>query len=52
MGGSGDKQLFEHLEALLDEKPVATLSLLTKEVTKDEYAEKIKEFVEKIKRSN
>jgi flavodoxin len=52
MGGSGDKQLFEHLEALLEEKPIATLSLLTKEIAKDEYAEKIKEFVEKIKRSN
>jgi flavodoxin len=49
MGGSGDRQLFEQLEQLLEEKPLATLSLLTKEVVKDEHHEKIKEFVKKIK---
>jgi len=50
MGGNGDTQLFQQLEGLLEEKPEATLTLLTREVAKNEHQEKIRAFVEKIKK--
>jgi len=50
MGGSGDKQLFDELEKLLEEKPITTLTLLTKEVVKNEHHEKVKRFAEHLKK--
>jgi flavodoxin len=50
MGGSGDKQFFDELEKLLEEKPITTLTLLTKEVVKNEHHEKVKRFAEHLKK--
>ena len=47
-GGSGDKKSFEEMEALTGKKPVAVLTLRTKEVAKGEYAEKVKEFIKQL----
>lgn len=49
MGGSGDVRAFTSMSELSGQKPLAALSLKTKEVVKNEYAEKIKSFLNKIK---
>jgi flavodoxin len=48
MGGSGDKKAFAEMENICGQKPLATLTLLTKEVIENKYLEKLKEFLEKI----
>jgi flavodoxin len=50
MGGSGDQNLFTALEELLEAKPLATLTLFTKEVTKGEHNIKVKNFARKLKK--
>ena len=49
-GGSGAENAFKDIEEITGKKPVATLILTTKEVVKKQYAEKVKKFVEKIKK--
>jgi hypothetical protein len=49
MGGEGDRRTFTEMEKLCGQKPLATLTLLTKEVAKNEAAEKIKQFIDKLK---
>lgn len=49
MGGSGDEQLFDAIGEMLDSKIIATLSLLTKEVVKDEYHTKLEKFLQRLK---
>lgn len=49
MGGSGFEKLFAQLEELTGQRSIATLTLTTKEVVKNQYKEKVKDFVEKIK---
>lgn len=49
MGGSGDKRAFIEMEKSCNQKPVAILSVLAKEVIEDKSEDKIKEFLDKIK---
>lgn len=49
MGGSGDKRAFAEIEKICGQKPMAMLSLLTKEVIENKSENKIKEFINKIK---
>jgi len=48
MGGSGGQRAFSEMEKIINIKPVATLELQTKEVVKNEYEKKLKEFIEKL----
>ena|SRR3989344_9573720 len=45
MGGSGDKKAFAEMERIIGAKPKATLTLLTREVVKGEYEEKVEKFL-------
>ena len=49
MGGDGDKRTFAEMEKLCGQKPLATMTLLTKEAMKNEVTEKIKQFIDKLK---
>ncbi len=49
MGGSGDERTLAEMENIFGQKPIATCSLLTKEVIENKAEEKIEEFIEKIK---
>ncbi|MCE5326195.1 MAG: hypothetical protein LLG01_07240 [Planctomycetaceae bacterium] len=51
MGGSGDKRSFEHMSALCGQPPIATLSLIDKDIRKDLHAEKITAFVKTLQDS-
>jgi len=44
MGGSGDVRAFGEMEKISGQKPITTLSLLTKEVVENKVEEKIQEF--------
>ena len=44
MGGSGYERVFKEMQAAIDKAPVATLTLLTKEVARDEFKEKLNKF--------
>lgn len=48
MGGSGDKKAFQEMENILNIKPIATLSLTTKEVVRNEYVEKTEAFINEL----
>jgi flavodoxin len=48
MGGSGDKKAFSHMSEIIGKNPKATLTLLTKEVVKENYIEKVEQFVDKV----
>lgn len=48
MGGSGHDGTFKDMEELCGIKPVGTIDLLTKEVAKNQYEEKIEEFIKKL----
>lgn len=50
MGGSGDEQSFDEMKSIIGNKPKATLTLLTRDVAKGAYEEKIKDFVKVIRR--
>ncbi|MBT3406781.1 hypothetical protein HN419_06505 [Candidatus Woesearchaeota archaeon] len=50
-GGSGHEKTFKDMEELTKKKPITTLFLLTKEVSKEQHINKTQEFVEKIKES-
>lgn len=49
MGGSGDQRAFTSMAETCGQKPLATLTLLTKEVAENKFEEKTKEFLDKIK---
>jgi flavodoxin len=49
MGGSGDDVAFAEMEKICGQKPLATLTLTTKEVLQNKIAVKIQEFIAKIK---
>lgn len=48
MGGSGDVKAFTKMSEILGKKPVAKMSLLTKEVVTEQYQSKVEEFIKKI----
>ncbi|MCX6761668.1 MAG: hypothetical protein NTY33_02385 [Candidatus Moranbacteria bacterium] len=48
MGGSGDEKAFAEMAEITNQKPLATLGLKTREVVKDNFLEKLEEFVEKL----
>lgn len=48
MGGSGDVKVFSEIAGIIGLKPVATLALLTKDVARDKFIEKLEKFVAKI----
>jgi multimeric flavodoxin WrbA len=48
MGGSGDEKAFNEMAKISEKDPVATLTVLTKEVNAGGYAEKITAFAKYI----
>ncbi|TFG21495.1 MAG: hypothetical protein EU529_13430 [Promethearchaeota archaeon] len=50
-GSKGGVKCFENMENLCDKKPMATLEINKKMIKKDIYIDKIKDFVEEIKKS-
>lgn len=50
MGGSGDERAFREMQAVIDKVPAATLTLLTKEVVRDEFKEKLDKFTQGLKK--
>lgn len=48
MGGSGDDKAFAEMENILGEKPLAALALLTRDVVKNKFAEKLEKFISQI----
>lgn len=51
-GGSGDKKAFLEMEQIIGQKPIATLALTAKEVTSNNFAKKVDEFVALISGNN
>ena len=51
MGGSGDQGLFTQVEDILGQKPLATLTVKTKQVAGNQYAAELDRFVEQIAKS-
>ena len=49
MGRSGDDKAFAEMEEIIGKKPVATLALLTKDVVKNNFAEKLEKFISEVK---
>ncbi len=48
VGGLGGKKTLREMEDLINKKPVSTLELLTKDMTKGDYAAKIRSFIEEL----
>ena len=48
-GGSGAEVTFKKMHEIIGKKPISTLELKTSEVTKNEYLQKLKEFLKPIK---
>lgn len=44
MGGTGDDKAFAEMEQIIGQKPAATLALLTRDVAKNDFAEKLEKF--------
>lgn len=49
MGGQGDQNAFKEMGEVAKIEPVATLSLTTKEVMKDNFTDRLEEFVKLLK---
>ncbi len=49
-GGSGGKKCFERMTKLCDKDPVATLEINSKDIKKETYLEKVKEFTNELKK--
>lgn len=49
MGGKDEQKTFTDIKALLGKEPIATIAIKTKEVKKEEYKQKIEDFVKSIK---
>lgn len=45
MGGSGDDKAFAEMENIIGRKPLTTLTLLTKDVVKNNFLEKMEKFI-------
>jgi flavodoxin len=45
MGGTGDEKAFAEMEKITGKKPLATLSLKTRDAVKNNFVEKIEKFV-------
>ena len=50
MGGSGGERAFREMEHLIGKRPAAVLDLKMGEVVKERYKEKVKVFINKIKK--
>ena len=50
MGGSGDQGLFTQVEDILGQKPLATLTVKTKQVAGNQYASELDRFAEQLLR--
>lgn len=48
-GGEGEQKVFKHMKQLTAKEPLATLSLLSKEVLKEEISEKLDNFIQTVK---
>jgi flavodoxin len=48
-GGSGHEKTFKDIGELTKKKPIATMFLFTKDVSKEQHINKTQEFIEKIK---
>ena len=48
MGGSGGQRLFSQVEEILGQKPLATLTVRTKQVAGNQYASELDRFAEQI----
>ena len=48
MGGRGDENAFKEMEEVVGQKPIATLALVAKEVSANNYTEEIGEFLNTI----
>jgi flavodoxin len=44
LGGTGNKQLFDEMESLCEQRPVDVLAVLQKEVKKEAYQDKLRQF--------
>ena len=44
MGGTGDDKAFAEMEQIIGQKPLSTLALLTRDVAKNYFAEKLEKF--------
>jgi len=51
MSGSGDQGLFTQVEDILEQKPLATLTVRTKQVAGNQYAAELDRFAEQIAKS-
>jgi len=49
MGGSGEKKTFKEMGEIIAKEPVETLTLLTREVTGDDYKEKVENFISSVR---
>jgi len=49
MGGSGDQRAFSSMKKLCEQEPIASLSVLQKEVEQDLYQEKLANFAKKLR---
>jgi flavodoxin len=47
LGGTGNRQLFDEMEALCEQRPVDVLAVLQKEVKKEAYQDKLRQFAYK-----
>jgi flavodoxin len=50
MGSQGAENAFKEMNEVISVEPTTTLALTTKEVTKNNYTEKVKAFIESIKK--
>jgi flavodoxin len=48
-GGSGSERVFKKMEELINQKPLATLALLTKEVATNDFEAKLENFINSLK---
>jgi len=48
MGGSGDEKAFAEMGEIIGKKPLATLTLLDKDVAKNNFTDKVEKFVSKL----
>ena len=48
MGGSGDEKAFAEMEEIIGKKPLAVLALLTRDVARKDFAEKLEKFTAEV----
>ena len=47
--GSGSKKVFDGMKNLSQKTPIALLQLTSREVVRDQYMQKVKEFIKNLK---